>query len=126
MAVLDRFYCKTNQLHFKPRYKSFTVMPRSHIHRSPRRFYYRLNLMDDPGNAYFHSPIRMHHILLRMAMDAIRKATDQYRLPRMQGSSYDGPDPFREKAVLKCFAKMDLIFGWAPYTSYSNLISIML
>ena len=27
------------------------VMPRSHIHGSPRRFYYGLNLTDDPGNA---------------------------------------------------------------------------
>ena len=38
------------------------VMPRSHIHGSPRRFYYRLNLTDDPGNANFRSSIRMHYI----------------------------------------------------------------
>ena len=62
-------------------------MPRSHIHGSPRRFYYGLNLRDDPGNANFRSPIRMHYIsmikYLRMITDAIRKATDQYGLPRM-------------------------------------------
>ena len=28
-----------------------SLMPRSHIHGSPRRFYYGLNLTDDPGNA---------------------------------------------------------------------------
>ena len=38
------------------------VMPRSHIYGSPRRFYYGLNLTDDPGNANFRSPIRMHYI----------------------------------------------------------------
>ena len=37
-------------------------MPRSHIHGSPRRFYYGLNLTDDPGNTNFRSPIRMHYI----------------------------------------------------------------
>ena len=37
-------------------------MPRSHIHGSPRRFYYGLNLTDDPGNANFRSQIRMHYI----------------------------------------------------------------
>ena len=37
-------------------------MPRSHIHVSPRRFFYRLNLTDEPGNANFRSPIRMHYI----------------------------------------------------------------
>ena len=37
-------------------------MPRSHIHGSPRRFYYRLNLTDDSGNAHFRSPIRMLYI----------------------------------------------------------------
>ena len=36
-------------------------MPRSHIHGSPRRFYYGFNLTDDPGNANFRSPIRMHY-----------------------------------------------------------------
>ena len=29
------------------------VMPRSHIHGSPRWFYYGLNLTDDPGNTNF-------------------------------------------------------------------------
>ena len=38
------------------------IMPRSHIHGAPRQFYYGLNLTDDPGNANFRSPIRMHHI----------------------------------------------------------------
>ena len=37
------------------------LMPRSHIHGSPRRFHYGLNLTDDPGNASFRSPIRMHN-----------------------------------------------------------------
>ena len=36
-------------------------MPRSHIHGSPRRFHYGSNLTDDPGNAIFRSPIRMHN-----------------------------------------------------------------
>ena len=36
-------------------------MPRSHIHGSPSRFNYRSDLTDDPGNAIFHSPIRMHY-----------------------------------------------------------------
>ena len=43
-------------------HKLSLVMPRSHIHGSPRRFYYGLNLRDDPGNANFCSPIRMHYI----------------------------------------------------------------
>ena len=38
------------------------VMPRSHIHGSPRRFYYGLNLTDDPGNANFRSPMLTHYI----------------------------------------------------------------
>ena len=38
------------------------LMPRSHIHGSPSRFFYGLNLTDDPGNANFHSPIRMHYL----------------------------------------------------------------
>ena len=41
---------------------AFLVMPRSHIHGSPRRFYYGFNLTDDPGNANFRSPIRIHYI----------------------------------------------------------------
>jgi len=36
-------------------------MPRSHIHGSPRRFHYGLNITDDPGNVNFSSPIRMHN-----------------------------------------------------------------
>ena len=36
------------------------LMPRSHIHGSPRRFNYGLNLTDDPGNTNFRSLIRMH------------------------------------------------------------------
>ena len=42
--------------------EQFTLMPRSHIHGSPRRFYYGLDFTDDPGNANFRSPIRMHYI----------------------------------------------------------------
>ena len=41
-------------------------MPRSHIHGSPRRFYHGLNLTDDPGQANFRSPIRMHYTCIRM------------------------------------------------------------
>ena len=37
-----------------------TVLPGSHIHGSPRRFHYELNLTDDPGNANFDSLIRIH------------------------------------------------------------------
>ena len=36
-------------------------MPRSYIHRSPRRFHYGSNPTDDPGNDIFRSPIRMHN-----------------------------------------------------------------
>ena len=46
------------------------VMPRSRIHGSPRRFYYGLNLTDDPGNANFRSPIRMHYIRMTKYYDA--------------------------------------------------------
>ena len=38
-----------------------SIMPRSHIHGSPRRFHYGLDLTDDPGNVIFCSPIRMHN-----------------------------------------------------------------
>ena len=34
-------------------------MPRSHIHGSRRRFHYRSNPTDDPGNDNFRSPIPM-------------------------------------------------------------------
>ena len=37
----------------------------------------------------------------------------------------DGPDPFCEKTIY-VLQKKDFIFGWAPYKSYSNLMSIML
>ena len=47
------YYCRFNKKY---------VMPRSHIHGSHRRFYYGLNLTDDPVNANFRSPIRMHYI----------------------------------------------------------------
>ena len=39
----------------------FYLMTRSHIHGSPRRFHYGLNLTDNPGNASFRSPIQMHN-----------------------------------------------------------------
>ena len=35
-------------------------MPGSHIHGSPRRFHYGLNLTDDLENADFHSLVWMH------------------------------------------------------------------
>ena len=52
--------CHKNQGpdHFNQKY----LMPRSQIHGSPRRFYYGLNLTDDPRNANFRSPIRMYYI----------------------------------------------------------------
>ena len=64
------------------------LMPRSHIHGSPRRFYCGLNLTDDPENANFRCPIRMHYNCMMKyyyvcSTDAIRKATDQNGLPRM-------------------------------------------
>ena len=37
------------------------VMPRSHIHGSPRRFHFGSNPTDDPGNDNFRSPIRVHN-----------------------------------------------------------------
>ena len=37
-------------------------MPRSHLHGSPRRFYYGLNFTDDPENVNFSSSIWMHNI----------------------------------------------------------------
>ena len=46
---------------FQRRQKAL-LMPRSHIHGSPRRFYYGLNLTDDPGNANLISSIRMHYL----------------------------------------------------------------
>ena len=42
-----------------PSVRPWSVMPRSHIHESSRRFYYGLNLTDDPGNANFCSLILM-------------------------------------------------------------------
>ena len=37
------------------------LMPRSHIHGSPRRFQYVSKPTDDPGNDNFRCPIRMHN-----------------------------------------------------------------
>ena len=37
------------------------IMPRKHIHRSPRRFHYGSNFIDHLENANFHSPIRMQN-----------------------------------------------------------------
>ena len=55
-------------------------MPRSHIHESPRRFYFGLNLTDVPGKANFCSPIRMHYIrMVKESYGPIRIAT--YVLP---------------------------------------------
>ena len=61
-----------------------SVMPRSHIHGSPSRFYYGLNLTDNHGNANFRSPIRMHYIRMikyyyvreRMQYGKLRTNTD--------------------------------------------------
>ena len=58
MAGDNDAYCICKYLHLN----CSCLMPRSHIHGSPRRFYYGLNLKDDPGNANFRSPIRMHYI----------------------------------------------------------------
>ena len=38
------------------------VMPRSHIHGSPRRFHYGSNPTDDHGNDNFRSLIQMHNV----------------------------------------------------------------
>ena len=46
---------------FSFRHVLLNVMPRSHIHGSHRGFHYGSNLTDDPGNAIFRSPIRMHN-----------------------------------------------------------------
>ena len=64
-----------------------SLKPRSHIHRSPPRFCYGLNLTDDPGNANFRSPIRMHYIRmikyyyvwLRMQYGKLRTNTDCHK-----------------------------------------------
>ena len=40
---------------------SVSLMPRSHIRGSPRRFHYGSNPTDDPGNDNFYSLIRMHN-----------------------------------------------------------------
>ena len=39
----------------------FSVIPRSHIHGSPRRFHYGSNPTDDPGYDNFRSPMQMHY-----------------------------------------------------------------
>ena len=60
---------------------------KSHIHGSPCRFYYGLNLTDDPGIANFRSLIRMHHIRmikyyyiwLRMQYRKLRTSTDCHK-----------------------------------------------
>ena len=38
-----------------------TLMPRSHIHGTPRRFHYGSDPTDDPGNDNFRSPTQMHN-----------------------------------------------------------------
>ena len=42
-------------------FSQLCIMPRSHIHGSPRRFHYGSNPTDDPGNDNFRSPIRMRN-----------------------------------------------------------------
>ena len=63
---------------------AISVMPRSHIHGSPRRFYYGLNHTHDPENANFRRSIRMHYmrmikyyyVWLRMRYGELRTNTD--------------------------------------------------
>ena len=55
--VVSLIWSKWSSLHFQ----SNLLMPRSHIHGSPRRFRYGSNPTDDPGNDNFRSPIRMHN-----------------------------------------------------------------
>ena len=70
---------------------SFSFLPRSHIHGSPRQSFYGLNLTDDPGNANFRRPIRMHYIRmikyyyvwLRMQYGKLRTNTDCYEWCRI-------------------------------------------
>ena len=67
------------------------LMPRSHIHGSPPQIYYILNLTDDPGNANFRIPIRMHYIpiikyyyvWLRMQYGKLRTITDCHECTSM-------------------------------------------
>ena len=54
------------------------AMPRSHIHGSPRRFYYGLNLKDNQGNANFSSPIWMHYI--RMIKETRSATMNSFRI----------------------------------------------
>ena len=62
--VMDRCQCSNSELVLIHEACTIAFMPRSHIHGSPRRFYYGLNLTDDPGNANFRSPIRMRYTLM--------------------------------------------------------------
>ena len=57
------------------------VMPRSHIHGSPRRSHYGSNTTDDPGNDNFRSLIRMHSA--GTTTYDYRCNTEIYGLPRM-------------------------------------------
>ena len=59
----------------------FYLMPRSHIHGSPRRIHYGLNLTDDPGNASFRSPIRMHNGVATGFDVSTNTPGTQFRLP---------------------------------------------
>ena len=47
--------------HFRLRMDCSSLMPRSHIHGSPRRFHYGSNPTDDLGNDHFRIPMRMHN-----------------------------------------------------------------
>ena len=80
----------------------FFLMPRSHIHVSPRRFYYGLNPTDDPGNANFRSPIRVHYIrmikyyyvCLRMQYGKLRTNTDCHECCRIVSVANPASSPW--------------------------------
>ena len=49
-SILAHFNALANVIDYQLDYVT-SLMPRSHIHGSPRWFYYGLNLTDDPENA---------------------------------------------------------------------------
>ena len=86
------------------------LMPRSHIHGSPRQFYYGLNLTDDPGNANFRSPIRMHYmrmikyyyVWLRMQCGKLRTNTDCHEWCRIVSVSNPASSPWMCDLGITC------------------------
>ena len=83
-------------------HQHLSVMPRSHIHGSPRRFYYGLNLTNDSGNANSRSPIRMHYIRmikyyytwLRMQYGKLRTNTDCHKWCRIVSVANPASSPW--------------------------------